>query len=133
MGFRLVTLDGESAILAHVNIHSPYRVSKYGVDIVNLDQVGVSALYKAAEECDLIVIDEIRNMELFSANFKESVSQIIDSQKKVIGTILFNSHLWADAIKLKTQVNSITVTLAAYHQVLAGLLQWLKATDRSVD
>ncbi len=57
LGFRLVTLDGESTILAHVNIHSPYRVSKYGVDIDNLDRVGVSALYKAAEECDLVVVD----------------------------------------------------------------------------
>ncbi len=37
LGFRLVTLDGESAVLAHVNIHSRYRVSKYGVDIDNLD------------------------------------------------------------------------------------------------
>ncbi|MDI6815242.1 MAG: nucleoside-triphosphatase, partial [Dehalococcoidales bacterium] len=32
-GFRLVTLDGQSAILAHIDIHSQYRVSKYGVDI----------------------------------------------------------------------------------------------------
>ena len=59
LGFRLVTLDGESTILSHVNIHSPYRVSKYDVDIDNLDRIGVSALYKAAEECDLVVIDEI--------------------------------------------------------------------------
>src|SRR4030042_1602480 len=29
-GFRLVTLDRRSAILAHINIHSPYRVSKDG-------------------------------------------------------------------------------------------------------
>jgi len=28
LGFRLVTLDGQSAILAHINIHSPYRLSK---------------------------------------------------------------------------------------------------------
>ena len=37
LGFRLVTLGGQSTILDHVNIHSPYRVSKYGVDINNLD------------------------------------------------------------------------------------------------
>jgi nucleoside-triphosphatase THEP1 len=36
-GFGLVTLDSEEFILAHVNIHSPYRVSKYGVDIVGLE------------------------------------------------------------------------------------------------
>ena len=46
-GFRLVTLDGAEVILAHVNFHSPYRVSKYGVDIDGLERVGVPALYQA--------------------------------------------------------------------------------------
>ena len=51
-GFRLVTLDGQSAILAHIDIHSPYRVSKYGVDIDSLDRIGVSALHRAVRESD---------------------------------------------------------------------------------
>ena len=125
-GFRLVTLDGQSAILAHIDIHSQYRVSKYGVDIDSLDRVGVSALYKAAEECDLVVIDEIGKMELFSANFREAVLKIIDSGKKVLGTIMLNPNPWADAIKRKPQVNLITVTRANYHQVVEELQRWLK-------
>ncbi len=129
LGFRLVTLDGESAILAHVNMHSPYRVSKYGVDIDNLDRVGVSALYQAAEKCDLVVIDEIGKMELFSANFRKVVLQIIDSGKRVLGTILLNPNPWSDAIKLKPPVNLITVTRATYPRVLEGLLHWLKTTE----
>ncbi len=129
LGFRLVTLDGQSAILAHVNIHSPYRVSKYGVDIDNLDRVGVSALLKAAQQCDLVVVDEIGKMELFSANFRGAILQIINSGKRVLGTIMLNANPWADAIKLKPQVNLITVTRATYPQVLEGLLRWLKATE----
>jgi len=128
-GFKLVTLDGQDAILAHIDIHSPYRVSKYGVDIDSLDRVGVSALHKAAGQCDLVIIDEIGKMELFSANFREAVSQIIGSGKRVLGTIMLNSNPWADAIKRQPQVNLITVTRANYHQVLGELLRWLKATD----
>jgi len=128
-GFRLVTLDGQSAILAHVNIHSPYRVSKYGVDIDNLDRVGVSALLKAAQQCDLVVVDEIGKMELFSANFRKAVLQIIDSGERVLGTIMLNTNPWADAIKLKPQVNLVVVTRVNYPQVLEGLLRWLKATE----
>ena len=129
LGFRLVTLGGESAILAHVNIHSPYRVSKYGVDIDNLDRVGVSALYKAAEECDLVIIDEIGKMELFSANFREAVLQIIDSGKRVLGTIMLTPYPWADAIKQKPQVKLVTVTRDNHQQVLEELLHWLKAAE----
>ncbi len=129
LGFRLVTLDGESAILSHVNIHSPYRVSKYGVNIDNLDQVGVSALNKAAEECDLVIIDEIGKMELFSAAFRETVLQIINSGKRILRTIMLNANPWADAIKLKPQVNLVVVTRVNYHQVLEELLCWLKTTE----
>jgi len=32
-GFRLITLDGDEAVLAHINIPSPHRVSRYGVDV----------------------------------------------------------------------------------------------------
>ena len=126
LGFKLVTLDGQSAILAHIDIHSPYRVSKYGVDIDSLDRVGVSALNQAAKECNLVVVDEIGKMELFSANFREAVLRIIDSGKRVLGTIMLNSNPWADTIKLKPQVKVVAITQANYHQVLKDLLEWLE-------
>jgi len=126
LGFKLVTLDGQSAILAHIDIHSPYRVSKYGVDIDSLDRIGVSALNQAAKKCNLVVVDEIGKMELFSANFREAVLRIIDSGKRVLGTIMLNSNPWADTIKLKPQVKVITLTQANYHQVLKDLLEWLE-------
>jgi len=126
-GFRLVTLDGQDTILAHVNIHSPYRVSKYGVDIDNLDRVGVSAIYRAAQQCDLVVVDEIGKMELFSPNFREAVLQVIDSGKKVLGTIMSSAHPWADTIKHQPQVNLVEVTRTNHHQVLEELLLWLRS------
>ena len=125
-GFRLVTLDGQSAILAHTSIHSPYRVSKYGVDIDSLDRVGVSALHRAAQQCDLVVIDEIGKMELFSANFRDAVLQIISGGKRVLGTIMLSPHPWADAIKRQPQVNLIEVTRYNHHQVLEELREWLQ-------
>jgi len=128
-GFRLVTLDGQDAILAHVDIDSPYRVSKYGVDIDSLDRVGVSALRKAAQQYDLVIIDEIGKMELFSANFRQTVWQIIDSGKRVLGTIMLSPNPVADAIKRHPRVNLVTVTRANHHQVLEAVQHWLNATD----
>jgi len=125
-GFRLVTLDGQEAILAHINIHSPHRVGKYGVDIDSLDRAGVSALNQAAEEGGLVIVDEIGRMELFSANFREAVWQIITSGKKVLGTIMFKANPWADRIKRQPQVNVVEVTRANRHQVLEELLVWLE-------
>jgi nucleoside-triphosphatase len=124
-GFRLVTLDGQTAILAHVNLKSPYRVSKYGVDIESLDKVGVSALTRAAAECDLVVVDEIGKMELFSPRFRETVQGIINSRRRLLGTIMLQSNPYADAIKRQPQVNLITVTRANSQQVLEELRDWL--------
>ena len=128
-GFRLITLDGQSAILAHIDIHSPYRVSKYGVDIDSLDRLGVPALRRAVKECDLVVVDEIGKMELFSDNFKEVVLQIIDSGKRVLGTIMLNPNPWADRIKRQPQVNLIEVTRDNHQQVREELCSWLEITD----
>ena len=128
-GFRLITLDGEEAVLAHVSMHSPYRVSKYGVDIDALDRVGVPALCRAAQQGELVIIDEIGKMELFSATFREAVSLMIDSETKVLGTIMLSPDPWADTIKRKPQVHLITVTRDNRQQVLAELLHWLGITE----
>ena len=127
-GFRLVTLDGKSAVLAHIDIKSPYRVSKYGVDTDSLDRVGVAALNEAARQSELVVIDEIGKMELFSDSFREAVSQIIASGQRVLGTIMLNPNPWADAIKHRPEVHLITVTRDNHHQVLEELRQWLDIT-----
>ncbi len=124
-GFRLVTLDGQTATLAHINFPSPHRVSKYGVDVESLDKVGVSALEHAVRDCDLVVVDEIGKMELFSAKFREVVQGIISSGKRLLGTIMLSPNSYADAIKRQPQVNLITVTRINHQQVLEELRDWL--------
>ncbi len=128
-GFKLITLDGDEVVLAHTNIRSPFRVSKYGVDIEALDRVGTAALRKAARECDIVIVDEIGKMELLSASFREVIGRIIDDGKRVLGTIMLNSNPWADDIKSRPQVSLMTVSRNNYQQVLEELTQWLRATE----
>jgi Predicted nucleotide kinase len=127
-GFRIVTLDGQEAILAHINISSPYQVSKYKVDIDNLNKVGISALRQALEESDLVIIDEIGKMELLSPQFREAVSQVLGSGKKVLGTIMLASHPFADEIKHRPEVETLLVTRANRSEVLGAILNWLEET-----
>ena len=125
-GFEIITLDGSSAILAHVDIHSPYRVSKYGVDTENLDKVGVAALRRATQECDVVVIDEVGKMELFSLAFQEAVLEALNSGKKLLGTVMLPSHPWADQIKRHPKVKVLLVSRTNHQQVLEEVLRWLK-------
>jgi len=125
-GFRLTTLDGQDAILAHINIASHRRVGKYGVDIENLDRVAVSAVYQAIEGSDLIVIDEIGKMELFSARFEEAVLKAMDSGKRVLGSIMLSLHPFADEIKRRPNVKLLHISRANYDQVLEEVIRWLE-------
>jgi nucleoside-triphosphatase len=124
-GFKIVTLDGQEAILAHVGISSPYQVSKYKVDTDTLDRVGVSVLRRALKESDLIVIDEIGKMELLSPQFGEAVTQAINSGKKVLGTIMLNPHPFADEIKRHPKVEVLLVTRDNRTEVMKKVLNWL--------
>ncbi|MBN2187486.1 MAG: NTPase [Dehalococcoidia bacterium] len=124
-GFRIVTIDGQEAVLAHVNISSPYQVSKYKVDIDNLNRLGVSALRQALEASDLIVVDEIGKMELLSPQFRKVVLQAIESGKRVLGTIMLNSHPFADEVKRHPEVKTLMVTRANHSEALKEVLEWL--------
>ena len=125
-GFRIITLDGKEATLAHVSISSPYQVSKYRVDIDSLNKVSVSALRQALKESDLIVIDEIGKMELFSPQFREVVLQAMNSGRKILGTIMLSPHPFADKIKRHPEVKTLVVTRANRDEVLEEVLEWLE-------
>jgi nucleoside-triphosphatase len=124
-GFEIVTLDGKSAILAHTDVRSSYKVSKYGVDIESMDKLAVAALKEAIQSKDIVVIDEIGKMELFSKSFKDTVLQALESGKKILGTIMLASNPWADKIKKRPEVEIIRVTRSNRNQVVEKVLAWL--------
>jgi len=128
-GFKIITLDGKEAILAHVNFTSPFQVSKYKVDIDSLNKVGVSAIQQALRECDVILIDEIGKMELLSPQFRETVWQAINGGKKVLGTIMLNPNPFADEIKHHPEVKTLLVTGDNRKQALAEIQSWLAENE----
>lgn len=124
-GFEIVTLDGQRAILAHTDIKSPYRVSKYGIDIAKFDKVGVSSLRQAIQECDIVCIDEIGKMELYSSLFREAVMDALNSGRKIIGTIMLAPDKWANRIKEDPKVEIRPVYRANHQQLLQELISWM--------
>lgn len=125
-GFRIVTLDNKEGVLAHITIDSPFRVGKYGVDISVLDTIAVDSVYSAITHSDIIVIDEIGKMELFSPRFIRAVQDALASPKKVLGTITLKPHPLADTIRLSKNIRVAELTRNSQNFVLAEILTWLK-------
>ena len=128
-GFRVVTLDGQTATLAHINIKGRHRVGKYGVDLEVMEEIAVPALRRAAEKGQLVIIDEIGRMELMSTGFRQVVAEIIKGGHRVLGTITLNPHPPADAIKQRPEVDLVPMTGSNSRQVLEDIRNWLKAGE----
>jgi nucleoside-triphosphatase len=85
VGFEILDLNSSKVgWLAHVNQKSGPQVGKYRVNIADLNAIGAQAILDAAENCDVVAIDEIGPMELFSEKFKEAVRKAFESGKLVV-------------------------------------------------
>jgi nucleoside-triphosphatase len=126
-GFRLVTLDGKTGTLARTGYRTPNRVGKYGVDIKVMNDMGVQAIMDAIANADVIVIDEIGRMELFSDKFKEAVITAIESGKRVLGTVMLVHNPFADTVKRRPEVELIPVMRTNNGQVLEEIKTWLNS------
>ncbi len=110
VGFSLTTLDKKNCILSHKNVESRYRVGKYRVNLDCIEKIGVAAIKEGIKKRKIIIIDEIGKMELFSREFRDIVIKALDSNSRVVGTILFSSHSFCDKIKKRDDVEIIEVT-----------------------
>jgi len=127
VGFRIITLCGQNRLLSHIKLDSPYNIGKYKVDISSIDEVAVPAVREAILHSEIIVIDEIGKMELLSPLFRDVVTEALECEKKVLGTVLLSPHPWVDGIKMRPEVDTVIVTVANYSNTLDHILRWLES------
>ena len=128
-GFRLVTLEGREAAMAHVDIRTRNRVGRYGVDVAMFDAVGVAAMREAVQSREVVVIDEIGKMELFSGEFQGAVLKAVSSPKIVVATVMHKSHAWVNALKAMPQVTVWQVTASNRDEMPARVIEWIKGRN----
>ena len=88
VGFECVDLiTGDSAVMAHRDIDSRNRILGYGIDPTALDNVGVEAIRRTTEECEILVIDEIGKFSVESEAFVEAVRGALDKDMPTILTL----------------------------------------------
>jgi nucleoside-triphosphatase len=126
VGFRLVTLDGQSGMFAHVATASPLRVGRYGVNLNCLESIGVAAIERAMASKPLTVIDEIGPMELHSEQFQKIIVSAIKSPHLVLGTIALKSLPWLDTMNLRESVRVYTLTGSNRDMLIERLAHFLQ-------
>jgi nucleoside-triphosphatase len=88
VGFEILDIaTGKKGWLAHLNQKSGPQVGKYRVNLGDLESVGVQAINDSVEKADVVAIDEIGPMELFSEKFKVATRNALESNKLVITVV----------------------------------------------
>lgn len=111
MGFELCGLNGKHRTLAHVDIESRHRVGKYKVDTKGFEEF-LESLDVLNRDVELIVIDEIGKMELFSSRFRNLVCDVLNSDKQLLATIAQEGEPFIMEIKQRSGVHLFEVTLS---------------------
>lgn len=124
-GFRLITLDGQSAVIAHIDFKSRSQVGRYDVKVDVIDNLGAGAIRAAIDRNPIVIIDEIGKMELFSSQFQSAVLKAVSSSKIVLATAMLDNHPWLLALKSLPQVTVWEVNKPNRTRLVEQVLAWL--------
>jgi nucleoside-triphosphatase len=125
-GFKIKTFGGREGTLAHVEHKDGPRVGKYSVDVESFESIALPELETALQGSQLIVIDEIGKMELFSQRFKELVIKALDGPYPLLGVIKEHGNGFIQEIKTRPDVRLFTLTLQNRNSLLQEILDALK-------
>ncbi len=97
VGFRVMTLStDEPGVLAHMNIKTGWKVGKYFVDVNEFERI---ILPELSVEAEIIIIDEIGKMELYSEKFKEKLLECLEKGNVVASITMKGGGNYVKEIK----------------------------------
>jgi nucleoside-triphosphatase len=105
LGFRLACFDGQTAVLAHVDLDSPHRIGRYRVDIPML----------------------IGKMECLSKRFVEAVTGLLDSRQLMVATVARKGGGFIERVKKREDAELWEVTRKNRDHLPEAILDWLQA------
>lgn len=129
-GFEIVTLDGQTALLAtrkpiFFDRGIPFKGFTVNLDAV--EKVAVPALLQAAQARKLVIVDEIGPMEIFSDLFCNTVLGLFNNLTlPLLGTVVYRSNLYANQIKQHPRAVVKTVTLENRDSIPTEVIALLK-------
>lgn len=125
-GFQIVTLNGRTRLLAHVEHRGSYRVGRYGVDLEGFEAL-LRELDLPRASSQMILIDEIGKMECLSHRFCEDVRAVLRSSKILIATIALRGSGFIAEVKHRPDCLRRNVTVHNRDHLLGELVSWVQA------
>jgi nucleoside-triphosphatase len=134
VGFEIVDIAvAKVGCLASINQAEGPQVGKYRVNLTDIDAIGAKAIIKAVEQNDVVAIDEIGPMELFSEKFRNAAQNALESSKLVIAVVHWKAQdKLVTGAKSRQDAEVFTVTAENREKLADNLAEkavtFLKAT-----
>jgi len=111
VGFKMRDVaTGEERMLAAIG-HAGPSVGKYGVMVENVDFMAENSILGALKEADVVVVDEIAPMEIFSEKFRGAILLALDSPKPLLAAVHMKSQTgFIGQIKQRSDVRIWTIS-----------------------
>lgn len=130
-GFRLISLDGQQGILAHVDMSFSARIGKYRVDVPGFEAF-LARLDLLQADSPLVFIDEIGKMECLSSQFIKLMRQLLDSKKTVVAIIALKGGGFIVEVKSRKDCELVTIHPDRRDNIFAELTARLRKVLRSL-
>lgn len=124
-GFSWRRLEGTTGTLAHVDIKSPFRVGKYGVDVASFEKLVVPILDIEKTDAQLFIIDEIGKMECISKKFVAVIRSLFKSDKSVLATVALKGSGFISEVKDYPDIKLFNLTRQNSEKTIEEILQSL--------
>jgi nucleoside-triphosphatase len=109
-----------------VDLHSPYRVGRYRVDLAAFEALALPAMDPMRATEPLIVIDEIGKMECFSVRFRELVVAVLESNRAVLATTPLRGDRFVEGLKARPDVTLLPVTPQNRGELVDRVVGWVQ-------
>jgi len=134
IGFEITDIGSDKkGWLARVDQECGPRVGKYRVNMKDLESIGVQALIHAIKNRDVVAVDEVGPMELFSEEFQKGVKSAVESSKLVICIVHWKTgNKLADDMQAREDAETYVVTYEnreyLHNTILERTMQFLTRT-----
>ena len=120
-GFKVIGIStGEVGTLAHINVKSFRKVGKYFVDLEGFEEV---ALPEMDEEAEIVIIDEIGKMELYSSKFKFQLLHNLNNENVLATITKKGGGNYVELMKKRADIELIELTKQNRDEVVKELLE----------
>ena len=111
-GFEVYDImTGKTGMLASTELMEGPMVGRYRVNIREFEEVGVAAVQRSLNEAEMVLVDEVGPMELFSKKFVEVIEAVLSLGKPSLMTVhMAARHPLAEKVRRAAGANLYVLT-----------------------